>query len=473
MDLNRRSFLLASGVMAGASLATTLGVKGLADQAFAAPPLLNEPRRITSINGVLNLNLEASEMMVPYNGGNRWALAYNKSLPAPTLVAAPGDTLNIKLKNATSLPTNLHTHGLHVSQADNGDNPLVKIMPGESFQYSIKIPKNHNSGTFWYHPHHHGFVAKQLSAGLAGAIIIKDKIDAQSAFTTSTDRILIFADPRIGRDKNVLKTSMMDQMHGRSGANVLINGSLNPQISAASSRPERWRLINACPSRYLDIRVENADLLLIATDGGRLNRPARISSIAITPGQRFEVVVIPTKKGRHRIYDDGKVIGEVIGSISRTNLMAKAKLGSIPLLKADKVRTIKMVGAGMMAMGSGMGSGMGSNEMDNHEMSFSFDGAPFDPSVVNQQVKLGAVEDWVIENTTTMHHPFHIHAWNFQVIDRGDGRSEPGWKDTLNVPANTSVRIRIDFADFGGTTVYHCHVLDHEDAGMMGIVRVA
>ena len=464
MDLNRRSFLIGSGVITGASLATTLGVKGLSDQAFAAAPLLNEPKRITSINGVLSLNLEASGMLVPYNGSKRWGLVYNKSLPAPTLVAAPGDTLNIKLKNATSLPTNLHTHGLHVSPAKNGDNPLVKIMPGESFQYSIKIPKNQTSGTYWYHPHHHQFTAKQLSAGLAGAIIIKDKIDAQSAFTSSTDRILMFDDPRIGQNENVLATSMMDQLHGRSGPNVLINGSLNPQISASSSRAERWRLINACPSRYLDIRVENADLLLIATDGGRLNTPARISSVAMTPGQRFEVVVIPTKKGRHRIYDGGKVIGEVTGSVSTTNLMAKASLGSIPLLKADKTRTIKIVGAGMMAMGGGMG---------NHEMSYSFDGMLFDPNVVNQQVKLGSVEDWVIENTTTMHHPFHIHAWDFQVIDRGDGRSESGWKDTINVPAHASVRIRIDFADFGGTTVYHCHILDHEDAGMMGIVRVA
>lgn len=470
LELNRRSFLLGSSVLAGASLATTagatLGAKGLAEQAFAASPLLTEPKRITSIKGILNLDLQAAGMLVPYNGGQRWALTYNKSLPAPTLVAAPGDTLNIKLQNSTNLPTNLHTHGLHVSPAGNGDNPLIEIMPGESFQYSIKIPKNQTIGTFWYHPHHHKFTAMQLAGGLAGAIIIKDKIDTQSAFTTSSDRILLFSDPRIGRTERVLSTSMMDQMHGRSGPNVLINGALNPQISAKSSRAERWRLINASPSRYLKIRVENADLLLIATDGGRLNTPARISSVTITPGQRYEVVVLPTKKGRHRIFDGANMIGEVVGSVSSRNLMAKAALGTVPLLKADKTRTLKILGTGMM--GGGMGSGSG-----RHEMTYTFDGAPFDPKVVNQRVKLGTVEDWVIENRTTMHHPFHIHAWEFQVIDRGDGRAESGWKDTINVPANSAVRIRIDFADFGGTTVYHCHILDHEDLGMMGIVQVA
>ena len=469
LELNRRNFLLGSGVITGATLATSLGITSFLDQGFAATPFFKEPKRITAINGLLNLNLEASQMMVPYNGGTRWALAYNKSVPAPTLVAAPGDTLNIQLKNSTSLPTNLHTHGLHVSPAKNGDNPLVEIMPGESFQYSIKIPKNQTSGTFWYHPHHHKFTAQQLSAGLAGAIIIKDKIDNQSAFTSSTDRILMFADPRIGQNENVLSTSMMDGSHGRSGPNVLINGALNPQISATSSQAERWRLINACPSRYLSIRVENADLLLIATDGGRINSPATLSSISLTPGQRFEVVVTPTKNGRHRIYDGNKVIGELLGAPSSSNQMASATLGSIPLLKADKTRKIKIIGAGTLAMGGmNMGGGMG-----DHEKSYSFDGAPFDPAVVNQQVKLGSVEDWVIENRTTMHHPFHIHAWDFQVIDRGDGRSESGWKDTINVPAQSSIRIRIDFADFGGTTVYHCHILDHEDAGMMGIVRVS
>lgn len=464
MELNRRSFLIGSGVLTGASVFSNLGMTGLADQALASTSQLVEPKRISSINGVLNLNLEASEMLVPYNGGKRWALAYNRSLPAPTLVAYPGDTLNINLRNSTGLPTNLHTHGLHVSPAKNGDNPLVKIMPGESFQYAIKIPKNHMSGTFWYHPHHHQFTAQQLSGGLAGAIIIKNQIDSQKAFTIATDRVLMFSDPRIGQNANVLATSMMDQIHGRSGPNVLINSLLNPQIVAKNANVERWRIINACPSRYLNLSVENADLLLIATDGGRLNTPERVSSLLITPGQRFEVMVISTKRGRHRILNDGRAIGEVVGSIASNNLISSAKLGSVPLLKADKTRTIKIIGAGMMGMGGGNA---------DHQMSFSFDGQPFDATVINQTVKAGTVEDWVIENTSTMHHPFHIHAWDFQVIDRGDGRSEAGWKDTINVPARASVRIRINFADFTGTTVYHCHILDHEDAGMMGIVQVA
>jgi FtsP/CotA-like multicopper oxidase with cupredoxin domain len=469
LELNRRNFLIGTGVVAGTSFLSPFGIESLADSAFASGSIFSEPARIISVNGHLKLNLIASEMLVPFDGAKRWALTYNKSLPGPTLVAYPGDTLNINLKNATSLPTNLHTHGLHVSPAKNGDNPLVEIMPGANFQYEIKIPKNHQSGTFWYHPHHHKFTAQQLSAGLAGAIIIEDKIDAQKAFTSTTDRIMMFADPRIGPDQNVIITSMMDQAHGRSGPFVLINGLLNPRMESKFSQPERWRIINACPSRYLNLQVENADLLLIATDGGRLNSPVRISSLLVTPGQRFEVIIIPTKKGRHRILNDHKVVGEVLGTIATNNLMSSAVLGTIPLLKASKTRTIKIIGAGMMDMG---GMGMG-GEAGGHEQTFTFDSKSFDPKVINQRVQAGVVEDWIIENTSSMHHPFHIHAWDFQVIDRGDGRAEAGWKDTINVPAHRSVRIRINFADFKGTTVYHCHILDHEDAGMMGIVQVA
>ena len=105
-------------------------------------------------------------------------------------------------------------------------------------------------------------------------------------------------------------------------------------------------------------------------------------------------------------------------------------------------------------------------------MSFTFNGETFNPNKVNQTVKLNSVEDWVITNTSHMVHPFHIHAWAFQVIDRGDGKPDPGWKDTVAIPVGSKVRIRINFADFGGKSVYHCHILDHEDTGMMGIVEV-
>jgi FtsP/CotA-like multicopper oxidase with cupredoxin domain len=457
--LSRRSFL--GGLATAALLPLTPAI--FLDSAEAASVVLIEPKRIRSSKGVLNLTLKADETMLPFKGSKRWALTYNGSIPAPTLVLNPGDTLNIKLANATSMMTNLHTHGFHVSPSGNSDNPLVEIMPGKSFQYTIKIPKNHASGTFWYHPHHHMFVAKQLSAGLAGAIIIEDAIDKQSEFKNSSDRVMVFADPRIGNDSSVMDTYMMDQAHGRLGENLLINGQLSPQIVSKSGVVERWRILNACSSRYLNLTVENSEIWLIATDGGRLPEAIQADSLAVVPGQRVEVLVKPTRAGTHRILDGDEVIGTFKNTTSSNQKFSPKLLGVIPTLAATNSRTIKILGKGLMDMGPGQ---------DSHEMLYAFDGNKFDPTVINQEVQLGTTEDWTISNESLMDHPFHIHTWSFLVIDNGDGQPEVGLRDVVSVPAGKAVTIRLKFNDFKGVTVYHCHNLDHEDFGMMGIVRV-
>ena len=125
---------------------------------------------------------------------------------------------------------------------------------------------------------------------------------------------------------------------------------------------------------------------------------------------------------------------------------------------------------GMGSSSGGMGGGMGGN---GGMMSFTINGESFDPNRINISAKLGTTEDWVIANTSAMDHPFHLHAWPFRVIERSSGpQAMAGWKDTVNVPANGTVRIRIPFTDIVGRTVYHCHILDHEDQGMMGVIEV-
>ncbi len=457
--LSRRSFLGSIG----AAVVLPLTSNFLLDSAQAVTQTLVEAKRIRSSNGVLNLTLKADESMLAFNGSKRWALTYNGVFPAPTLVLKPGDTLNIKLVNSTSMMTNLHTHGFHVSPSGNSDNPLVEIMPGKSFQYTIKIPKNHPSGTFWYHPHHHMFVAKQLSAGLAGAIIIEDAIDKQREFINSSDRLMVFADPRIGSDSSVMDTYMMDQAHGRLGEFLLINGQLNPQIISKPGLVERWRILNACSSRYLNLTVESSEIWLIATDGGRLPEPIQVDSIAVVPGQRAEVVIKPKRLGSHRILEGSEAVGTLKNTKEVSQNFSPKLMGVVPTLVATSSRTIRILGKGLMDMGDGQ---------DSHEMMYDFDGKKFNASVINQVVKLGTTEDWIISNESLMEHPFHIHAWSFLVIDNGDGQPEEGLRDVVSIPPSKSVTIRLKFNDYKGLTVYHCHNLDHEDFGMMGIVQV-
>lgn len=433
------------------------------DSAVAASQTLIEAKRIRSTKGVLNLTLKADETMLPFKEAKRWALTYNGIFPAPTLVLNPGDILNINLENSTSMMTNFHTHGFHVSPSGNSDNPFIEIMPGKSFQYTFKIPKNHPSGTFWYHPHHHMFVAKQLSAGLAGAIIIEDAIDKQNEFRNSSDRVMVFTDPRIGTDSSVMDTYMMDQAHGRLGENLLINGQLDPQVISKPGVIERWRILNACSSRYLNLAVESSEMWLIATDGGRLPEPIQVESIELVPGQRAEVVIKPRRIGSHRIFEGSEVVGTLKNAKQVSQSFRPKLMGVIPTLVATNSRTIQILGKGLMEMGGGQ---------DAHEMLYAFDGTKFDPSVINQVVKLGTTEDWTISNKSLMEHPFHIHAWSFLVIDNGSGQPEEGMRDVVDIPPGKSVTIRLKFNGFKGVTVYHCHNLDHEDFGMMGIVQV-
>lgn len=457
--LSRRSFLGSAGAVVLLSVSSKLFL----GSARAASQVLIEPKRMKSMKGILNLTLKADEIMLPFNSSKRWALTYNGGFPAPTLVTQPGDTLKIKLLNSTSMPTNFHTHGLHVSPSGNSDNPFVEIKPGKSFQYTIKIPKNHPSGTFWYHPHHHMSVAKQMSAGLAGVIIIEDAIDEQSEFRNSTDRVLIFADPRIGSDSSVMDTYMMDQAHGRLGDFLLINGQLNPQIISKPNVIERWRILNACSSRYLNLNVEGSEIWLIATDGGRLPEAVLIDSIEVVPGQRVEVLIKPIRTGTHQIFDGEEIIGSLKNVNHINRAFAPKLMGVIPPLVATQSRTIKIIGKGLMDMGAGQ---------DKHEMLYSFDSKKFDPLVINQEVQLGTTEDWTISNDSLMDHPFHIHAWSFLIMDNGDGEMVEGLHDVVSIPSGKSVTLRLKFNDFKGVTVYHCHNLDHEDFGMMGIVRV-
>ena len=450
--MDRRNFLKL-GALAGSSVLA-------ADWLFSTELANAAQNEIVSKNGLLKITLTAKEQMIKYGKSTRWAMTYNGTFPAPTLRAKPGDTLQITLVNKLSNPTNLHTHGLHASPNGNSDNPLLMIEPGKTFNYSIKIPMTQKSGLFWYHPHHHELSAGQGSAGLAGMIIVEDRLDKLPVFKNSHERTLVLADPAIGNSSAIITTSQMDRMHGRSGPNTLVNGELIPSFVVDSSQPERLRVVNACVSTYQTISVPGAQLWQLSTDSSRLTKPYKVNSITLTPGQRTEALIVAPKAGPYTLMSDVQDLAKFSFSVASKFLDTSPILGYTPIGKVDKTRTLTIKGMGMMG-------GM------SHEASFTFDGKSFDPKRIDQQIKFGTIEEWIINNPSSMHHPFHLHAWPFQIVDDGYGRSHEGWHDTVNLPSSSTVRIRIPFVDIAGTTVYHCHILDHEDAGMMGLIRVS
>ncbi len=215
-----------------AGVGAPAGSTRLEPGASGAP--LRQPEMIASRDGTLDVTLTAAAG-VRLAGRDTSAWGYNGTSPGPTLRLRPGDTLRVRLVNHIDQPTNLHTHGLHVSPNGNGDNPFVTIEKGDSFDFVIAVPANHPAGTYWYHPHHHGTVADQIFAGLVGALLVSGETD----LPVTHDLVLLISDTTLDGSGRVVPAGPMATMMGREGDLVLVNGQHQPVIEAAPESLQR------------------------------------------------------------------------------------------------------------------------------------------------------------------------------------------------------------------------------------------
>jgi FtsP/CotA-like multicopper oxidase with cupredoxin domain len=482
--ITRRGALMLGG-LGVASLATGITGWVVAGGASGArlPPTetgapLREPPVLHSSGGRLELNL-AADKGVSLAGRDTGALGFNGISPGPTLRVRPGDELAVRLTNRLDQPTNLHTHGLRVSSQGNSDNPFLRINPGDSFDYLFRIAPDHPAGTNWYHPHHHGTVADQLFGGLAGALLV----DGGPDLPVAADRLLLITDTTLTSDGDVAPVDAMQRAMGRQGELVLINGQHEPSIPATADASQRWRIINSCTSRVLSIRLTGHDLVQIAQDGTFLPSPAVRDRVVLAPGSRAEVVVHPRGHGQYALIADavdrgamrgmggmGGMSGRAVtsGPVTLATMIATGPARPAPplpaSLPAEPSPTDSVTSRRTIAFQMGMGPGA---------MAFSIDGRTFDPERDDQIIRFGTTEEWTITNSSPLDHPFHMHVWPVTVIAASDNRQPLGIpQDVVLVPAGGWVRLRIPFAAYPGRSVYHCHILDHEDAGMMATVNV-
>ena len=485
--LSRRSALTLGGVgaafvvagCAGLAWEWTTNAGSIARSSNGAE--LVQPKLLHSANGRLEVNLSASQSPVKIGDTTVNALTYNGSLPGPTLWVGPGDTVTVSLANRLNDPTNLHTHGLHVSPGGSGDNVFRRIDSGTTAEYRYEIPKDHPPGVFWYHPHHHGLAAQQVFGGLYGAIIVDDF----TPIPATIERVMIISDLSFDGFGNIAATSQMDRMRGREGSTVLVNGQLDATMTAHPGDRERWRIVNACTSRYLDLRLDGQSLQLLGNDSGRFGMPRPVNALALAPGNRADVLVTMvagTSVLQALPVDRGSPAGMMGGTSQssetirlatlRVSGTAASPLPSPPISTPRDLRSHEIARKRTLILAMG-GAGMGGDGMGSGMMRFTIDGRGFDAARVDQSVAAGAIEEWTIVNTSPMDHPFHLHVWPMQVIEIGGHSVEtPTWQDVVNVPAHSQSRVRIAFEDFTGTAVYHCHILDHEDNGMMGVISV-
>ena len=484
--MTRRNALILGGLGTASLVAGGTGLVWSANSGFVPSTTqdLTEPRALHSVAGALNVRLTAAEGRTLIAGHGATALTYNGGLPGPTLVVRPGDRVNVSLENQMTEPTNLHVHGLHVSPNGNSDNVFVSIDPGSSFDYEYLLPKDHPPGVYWYHPHHHGMVATQVFGGLYGAIIVEDPVPIPVA----RERVLVISDITLDRSGTIPPPSTMDRVRGREGSLILVNGHASPQLKARPGERERWRIVNACSSRYLNLRLDGQQLQLLGIDSGRFPQPQDVTEVTLAPGNRADLLVTAVTGAatlQTQPVDRGTAMGMMSGSVTSSSPVILARFAvagapATPLARVQEqpsrrdLRTTVIDGRRELTFAMGMGSGGMGMGSGSTMMGFTIDGKEFDPTRIDTIVQGGTVEEWTLTNTSPMDHPVHLHVWPMQIVEQnGVTVNRVLWQDVVNVPAQSSVRVRIPFEDFTGKTVYHCHILDHEDGGMMGIIATS
>lgn len=463
---NRRSFLKAAASVP--ALATLQ--RPLRAQQSASP-------------GFVDVSLEAQQGWLNVGGRGGYLYGFNGQVPGPVIEARPGDHVRVRFRNSIPESSNLHYHGLHVSPAGNADNSFLEVPRGEDLTYEFDLPSSHLGGTFWYHPHMPGSVARQVARGLAGVFIVRGELDQIPEIANAAESVLVLQDFDLTDGGLPVEPGVMERMAGREGGLVTVNGQVNPVIRIQRDGWVRLRILNASSSRFYRLQLEEHPLYLIAVDSGALPAPEEHDEVLLTPGERVEVMVRGTRpEGSYRLlslpYSRGGMgmgmMGGMGGLPSQTIALATVVYGG-PAARTWELPQ-HLVGVDALPSPAArrsfqLGQGMGMGMMGGGGMSFSINGRTFNPNRVDTRVSLGSVEEWEFINATTMDHPMHIHTNPFQVIG-SDGSPVRAWKDVVLVRANSRIRARTEFREFTGKAMYHCHILDHEDLGMMGVLEI-
>lgn len=474
--LSRRRVL--GGTMGAAGLAALgLGARGTRSAPIQqATPVtgvtgapLTEPPVLRSTDGRLVVDLEARYGPATLGGREVTTYSYNGMIPGPTLRLRAGETLAPTLINQLEIGTNLHTHGLHVSPVGNSDNVLMEIAPGDTVDFEFDIPTNGSSGLYipgfyWYHPHVHGNTAIQTGGGMAGALVVEGALDEVPGIAGLPERILVLGTSEVADDGRLLLFADM------LNPTVFVNGQQQPTIAIAPGETQRWRIVNASVFTFLDLALEGHLLHQIASDGNPLRALQSQEHILVAPGERIEVLIQGGPAGSYALRS--------LAWGQETDFQAQDEYPIATLISEGPEQETAPLPRDLFPF-----EDLREARVDRQrEVVFSetlgpfrlfIDGKTFDHNRVDQTVLLGALEEWRLINTSPDWHPFHIHVNDFQVIEvNGEPYDADSWEDTFPLPAFGEVVIRSRFLDFPGKFVYHCHLLDHEDMGMMGVVEV-
>jgi suppressor of ftsI len=462
-----------------------------------SPP---EPPQVRAENHVVSLTLHA------VNENGRDTFAFDGETVAPVIRASPGDVLKITYFNdLPSKPpetcavnpcmdmTNLHFHGFIVSPNSPQDDVLGMLaMPGQVLRYSVEIPRDHPPGLFWYHTHPHGESHRQVLDGMSGAIVVEGIDRYVPEVERLRERVIVVRGRSIEHDPNAA-TLMRDVEIPSKGCRgeaeaveeiFTVNGVVRPRIEIAPEERQFWRIVNASADRYLDLQLDGQTFEIVALDGMPLayhdpKHPTRVADhLLLAPAGRLEAVVTGPARGTHTALrtlcvdtgpdgdpNPGMVLADLVQPSPdqpRPNLTPEqvhAVDNRPPLYKLIDVEPLKKAAPDFIVT------------FTEDKNGFYINGRKFAPDASPMtSVRVGTYQHWRIVNQTAELHPFHIHQVHFLAYaENGVPLAHPAWLDTVNVPNRGSVDVILDFTNpvIKGMSVFHCHLLNHEDKGMM------
>ncbi|MEO1593229.1 MAG: multicopper oxidase family protein [Cyanobacteria bacterium J06632_22] len=441
---------------------------------------------VSSDGGLLRLNLEARVESVLLGDRTANALTYNGLAPGPQLEVKPGDTVQIRLVNRLEQPTNLHFHGLHLPP--QVDDVFREVPPGEFYTYEFQIPANHPAVTAWYHPHYHLNVADQVFGGLAGAFIVRGELDEIPEIQQAEEAVMVLQD--CSPDSALTMPHTLAQKWGREGRALLVNGQAKPVVDLPQNGLLRLRLINASSSRIYRLELREHPWYLMATDRGAISEPTALERLILNPGERVELLLpgqqtpgdyqlwsLPYDRGISEVKASmGQQVENLVGvELEKEEVLATLRYRSTPRMEPlplpQRLIPVQALPEPQVTREFVLDHGL---DADAPGAGFIINGESFKMGQVNTHVRLGQTEDWRIINKASIDHPFHLHTNAFQVMERnGQPVTLKAWKDVVGIQGYESVTLRVRFEDFTGRTVYHCHILDHEDQGMMGVLEIS
>jgi blue copper oxidase len=433
------------------------------------PPLL-EPRSDGTGRKVFDLRLQAgTSQFLPATSTPTWGA--NGAHLGPTLRAVRGDRVAINVRNDLPEPTTIHWHGMHLPAAADG-GPHQPIQPGATWSPSWRIDQP--AATLWYHPHPHQATDDHVYRGVAGLFLLEDP---QASTLPLPDRYGVDDIPLILQDKRFTGDGQLDfgqhplSQIGRLGAEILVNGTHDPHLTITSQRV-RLRLLNASTARVYNLGfTDDRAFDLIATDGGLLPGPHRTTRVQLSPSERAEIVAVfrPGERVVLRSFQPDLGLdafqGRLAGADDTFDLLqvrAAAGLTPSPPVPARLVRHQQLDQADAAQ----------TRRFDLNDDD-AINGQSMDMGRIDQTVALDTTEVWEVTNRSGNLHTFHVHGVQFKVAEQA-GAPPPtlaGWKDSVFIPPDSTTRLLVRFTGYADPALpymFHCHLLQHEDDGMMG-----